>query len=129
MYKIMNSITEQLGLVQEEHPKIQKYNGVFIAGEFENAIYSYQRGLLGVTISVIVAEKNDNKILYTPFLAISTIDDGTWQAFHPVQMPLNEANEIVKNVFDNWEWKYVLPSETEFNEFLMKFGMMGSYTG
>lgn len=128
-YEKMNLIANYLGFVEHNHPTIHKFDGVFIAGKFEEVLYSYERGLLNVTISLIVAEKTKDKLLYTPFLAVSTIDDGTWQAFHPVVMTLEDANQVVKNIYDNWEWKYVLPDEGEFNEFLMKFGLMGSYTG
>ena len=124
-------ISNLLGLVKQEHSKIAIYDGVFTTGDFGDVLFDYGRGLLNVTVSSIVDtyNKKTKEMRLLPFVAISTIDDGVWQAFRVEPMSQVDANQLVEDIYAKWEWKYQLPSEQEMNEFLSQFKMWGENTG
>jgi hypothetical protein len=124
-------IIKLLGLVKKKQPQIVSYEGVFISGEFVNVLFDYEVGLLHVTVSSIV-DTYDEKIKefrFIPQVAISTADDGCWQAFTVEAMSQEDANQLIEDIYAKWEWKYQLPSEQEMNEFLSQFKMWGENTG
>ena len=124
-------IAKLLGLVKKEHPQIARYEGVFTTGDFGDVLFDYGRGLLDVTVSSIVDtyNKETKEMRLLPLVAISTIDDGVWQAFTGESMSQKDANQLVDDIYSKWEWKYQLPSEQEMNEFLRQFKMWGENTG
>lgn len=124
-------IEKLLGLVKKENATITKYEGTFTSGEFGEVLFDYNRGLLEVQISSTVESynKETNEFRLLPLVAISTIDDGVWQAFTVESMSQADANQLVEDIYTKWEWKYQLPSEKEMNEFLRQFKMWGENTG
>lgn len=120
------NILNQLGFEKVPHEKITMYVGVFSSGGMDKVLYDYNAGLLTVRLSTSLMNDNGD---FNPFVSISTLDDGAWQAFCPHNMTLEESNRIVEEIRNNWEWKTKLPTEYELNEYLMKFGLMGEYTG
>lgn len=120
-----------LGFEKKDHPKITSYKGTFTSGKFGNVLFDYGRGLLHVSLTSTVEEynKKTKEFRLQPVVAISTIDDGAWQAFRVESMPQGDANQLIEDIYAKWEWKYQLPSEQEMNEFLSQFEMWGQNTG
>lgn len=120
-----------LGFVKNDHPKITSYDGTFTSGEFVNALWDYNSGILYVSITSIVDtyNKETKELRLMPLVAISTIDDGVWQAFTVESMSHVDANQLIEDIYAQWKWKYQLPSEQEMNEFLSQFKMWGENTG
>ena len=124
-------LSNLLELVKQEHSQIARYDGVFATGDFGDVLFDYGRGFLDVTVSSIVDtyNKETKEMRLQPLVAISTIDDGVWQAFTVESMSQKDANQLVDDIYSKWEWKYQLPSEQEMNEFLSQFKMWGENTG
>jgi hypothetical protein len=124
-------IVKLLGLEKKDHPKITSYKGTFTSGEFANVLFDYGRGLLHVSLTSTVEQynKETKEFRLLPMVAISTADDGCWQAFPVEAMSQADANQLVEDIYSKWEWKYQLPSEQEMNEFLSQFKMWGENTG
>lgn len=120
------NVKDQLGLKKQDHPIINLYCGVFSTGDFD-ALYDYDAGLLQVSFTVVKQSQGEKG--FCPLIAISTIDDGVWQAFAPNCMGLDECNQLIEKIANAWPWKTKLPSEKEINDFIMHFGMWGKYTG
>lgn len=94
-----------------------KYTAVFLTGDFD-ALFDYGRGILQVEIYVSTN--------HSGIIAISTIDDGVWQAYGP---PITEdvAQQIIE-IFKSFGG-FKLPTEAKLNAALQTIHMYGTYTG
>lgn len=127
--KTIWNLLDQFGLqrvnIQSERTQ---YRGFFVAGEFTNALFDYDAGIFQMQI---VSYPLFVERMYEPFMTISTVDDGAWQADTQNMMSLDKSNQIVEQIADKWpiKWASKLPSEDELNKFLSNFGMFGKFTG
>ena len=128
--KTIWDIQKSLGLKEDtRHPEMKRYEGTFSTGEFDG-MYDYGAGILGVVIGLTYATMEEVKAKQgLVFLNVYTIDDGGWQASTVKSVPQEEANKIVEQIVEAWEWETKLPTAKELNEFLQKFAMWGEYTG
>lgn len=117
MYNI-HDIVDMLGLQASEDP--YKYEGVFIAGDFDG-LFDYDAGLLQVSIS-ISQEVEGCRVFFT----ITTIDDGMWQAISK-SMSRKEADTLADKIYNEYPWDTKLPHKDEMISFLASFQMYGKY--
>lgn len=128
-------IHELMGLKEHESKphgiETTDYKGTFCTGGFGDTLFDYAAGLLYVGIVSTVLKKEGGNFIYQPLIYISTVDDGVWHASTSHGMTLEESNKKVKEIAEAWikEYKTVLPTEKELNDFLMPFGLWGLYTG
>jgi len=111
---LIKDISELLGLRKFTRlPYI--FEGVLSSGDFKG-VHDYNVGLLKVSLSL----DNNN----FPRMIISTVDDGVWVADG------SKVVDVDAFVDDfNKSFKTKLPTEKALNDFLMKYGMYGCFTG
>jgi len=95
-------------------------SGVFCTGKFDG-LYDYNKGLLTVCINPYRIVKGKE---FQGSLNISTIDDGVWTAMMKLPIDPSELSSELKNAFG-----HILPTESELNLFLRKYGMYGVCEG
>ena len=114
-------INEEMGLKKVDNPTTvegHSYEGVMATGNFEPIKgFDYGVGLLEMSVKCPVARRR-------PFITITTIDDGVWQAEGSRPVNVNDVARVITHLF-----RKTLPSETELNDALSQFDIYGAYTG
>jgi hypothetical protein len=106
-----------------------EYSGVYTTGN--SGIGDYGVGLLELHIRVSKSHAKEDE--YTVRFSFLTIDDGGWGAWLTSSVSKSEAIERVDKLAFEFvsfmERSYVLPSEKDLNEFLMKHELWGCPEG
>lgn len=118
-------IQELLGLKECE----QGYAGTYTTGFFDG-LHDYDAGLLHILISWFPTGKDMFGVSFT----ISTIDDGTWQAWdvksdYTEVEAIARVEEIAIEFLSRMGRCGRLPTEAILNEWLMPLKLWGTYTG
>lgn len=97
-------------------------SAIWKTGKFE--LYDYDAGLLRIAFHI---KHPDTK--YPGVISISTVDDGTWQAYSndPLYFTRERCIEISQSLQDRFCG--CLPTEKELNNFLLQYNIYGTFTG